>query len=190
MTEVKLEILGLYKTEQKTYVLIFQDVERKKHLEIIIGDFEGQAIALGIERIKTLRPLTHDLFKNFATTFSIEIEKVVICNFIHDTFYAKISCKNSKSIKEIDARVSDAIALAVRFNSEIFINEDIYTTLAKPNIVTSAKENVKIIYKNQFYDLSTEVLKQNLETFLKDENYEKAEEIKKILDTRDKEKTQ
>src|SRR3546814_11299824 len=99
----------------------------RRRLPIIIGGFEAQAIAIEIEKMTPTRPLTHDLFKSFAQSFSIQIQEVIIYNLVDGIFYAKLICiGGSKQQVEIDARTSDAIALAVRFDCQIFPYESIY----------------------------------------------------------------
>ncbi len=122
MNKVRLEILGLSYSESSTgaYVLILGDVNSRRRLPIVIGNAEAQSIAVGIERQQNSRPLTHDLLLKFANTFHIKILEVVINRFRDGVFYAMLVCQQGDDIVMVDARPSDAIALAVRLGCEIY----------------------------------------------------------------------
>ncbi len=104
-------------------VVILKDTEQRKYLPIWIGQFEATAILMEIQGIKPARPLTHDLLKSSFDLLDIEIEKVVINDVVDGTFYAQIFLTNKKNDYSIDARPSDAIALAVRTKAPIFAEE-------------------------------------------------------------------
>lgn len=123
MKKIKLDIVGLSysQTQSGAYALVLGEVSGNRRLPIIIGGFEAQAIAVEMEKMTPSRPLTHDLFKTFAETFNILIEEVLIYNLVDGIFFAKLLCKEkSGSTIEIDARTSDAVALAVRFDCPIY----------------------------------------------------------------------
>ena len=130
MKKIKLDIVGLSysQTQSGAYALVLGEVNGRRRLPIIIGGFEAQAIAIEIEKMTPSRPLTHDLFKSFAQSFSIQIEEVIIYNLVDGIFYAKLICNDGKKSVEIDARTSDAIALAVRFECPIHTYEFILAT--------------------------------------------------------------
>ncbi|MFZ9956691.1 MAG: bifunctional nuclease domain-containing protein [Flavobacteriales bacterium] len=121
MKKINLDIIGLSYSQTQTgaYALVLGERNGKRRLPIIIGGFEAQAIAIELEKMTPSRPLTHDLFKTFATTFDIEIKEVVIYNLVEGIFFAKLVCEKDGKEVEIDARTSDSIALAVRFNCPI-----------------------------------------------------------------------
>ncbi|HXP52858.1 MAG TPA: bifunctional nuclease family protein, partial [Bacteroidia bacterium] len=125
MKKIKLDIVGLSysQTQSGAYALILNEAKGKRRLPIIIGGFEAQAIAIEMENMKPSRPLTHDLFKNFAETFEIQLKEVIVYNLVEGIFYAKLICARDNNEVEIDARTSDAIALAVRFNCPIYTYE-------------------------------------------------------------------
>lgn len=127
MNKLQVDILGLSTSPHTNgaYALILYEVEGKRKLPIIIGGFEAQAIALKLENIKPPRPFTHDLFKNIADTYQLRVVEVVIDELHNETFYAKVICDQGGEVREIDARPSDAIAIAVRFEAPIFVSEDI-----------------------------------------------------------------
>lgn len=127
MKKIKLDILGISYSQSQSgaYALIFGEAGKKRRLPIIIGSFEAQAIAIELESMKPSRPLTHDLFKNFATTFNISITEVIIYKFSEGIFYAKLICYDGVKEVEIDSRTSDAVAIAVRFKCPIYTYEGI-----------------------------------------------------------------
>jgi hypothetical protein len=127
MDKLQVDILGLSTSPHTNgaYALILYEVEGKRKLPIIIGGFEAQAIALKLENIKPPRPFTHDLFKHIADAFSLQVNEVFIDELHNETFYAKVICEMGGVVHEIDARPSDAIAIAVRFNAPIFVSEEI-----------------------------------------------------------------
>lgn len=130
MEKIKLEIVGLSysQTQSGAYALVLGELNGNRRLPIIIGGFEAQAIAIELEKMTPSRPLTHDLFKNFATSFDIGIEEVIIYNLVEGIFFAKIMCRRGGEQLEIDARTSDAIALAVRFDCPIYTYEFILSS--------------------------------------------------------------
>ena len=130
MKKVKLEIIGLSysQTQSGAYALVLGEVNGRRRLPIIIGAFEAQAIAIEIEKMVPSRPLTHDLFKTFAQTYHVQITEVLIYNLVEGVFFAKLICTDGETIQEIDARTSDAIALAVRFNATIYTYEFILSS--------------------------------------------------------------
>lgn len=130
MNKIGLEIIGLSysQTQSGAYALVLGEKVGNRRLPIIIGGFEAQAIAIELENMTPSRPLTHDLFKTFATTFDINIKEVLIYNLVEGIFFAKLICiKDGKEV-EIDARTSDAIALAVRFNCPVYTFEFILSS--------------------------------------------------------------
>ena len=127
MNKVRLEIIGLSYSESSTgaYVLVLGDKNSNRRLPIVIGNAEAQSIAVGIERQPNSRPLTHDLLLKFANTFHIKILEVVINRFRDGVFYAMLVCQQGDDIVMVDARPSDAIAIAVRLNCEIYAYETV-----------------------------------------------------------------
>ena len=197
MKKVKLEIVGLSYSQTQTgaYALVLGETKgNNRRLPIIIGGFEAQAIAIELEKMTPSRPLTHDLFKSFAEGFEITIDEVIIYNLVDGIFYARLVCHNElgKTV-EIDARTSDAIALAVRFNCPINTYEFI---LAKAGILldddaTTTKElpaddNMMEMEETSLLKKSTEELQQLLEKSLHDEDYEHASKIRDELNNRKK----
>jgi len=109
----------------KMPIVVLEDLQSKCILPIWIGVFEANAIALKIENISTPRPMTHDLLKEFLCKFDVSIEKIVINDVRDNTFYAVIYLNQQKKIITVDSRPSDAIALALRLNAHIFVEEHV-----------------------------------------------------------------
>ncbi|MBU0561377.1 MAG: bifunctional nuclease family protein [Bacteroidetes bacterium] len=127
MIKVQVEILGLSSSPSAggAYALLLRESFGTRRLPIIIGGFEAQAIALELEGIKPPRPLTHDLLKQFVDHLSVSITEVIIDELRDNTFFAKIILEVASLQNAIDARPSDAIALAVRTNSPIYVAEKV-----------------------------------------------------------------
>ena len=125
MKKIRLDIIGLSysQTQSGAYALVLGEMEGNRRLPIIIGSHEAQSIAIKIVKMTPSRPLTHDLFQSFAEAFGIHLTEVIIYNLIDGIFYAKIICSDGEKELEIDARTSDAVALAVRFGCPIYAYE-------------------------------------------------------------------
>lgn len=109
----------------KMPIVVLEDLKSERILPIWIGVFEANAIALKIENISTPRPMTHDLLKNFMDKLGISIEKVVVTDVRDNTFYAMIHCRHNNKVITIDSRPSDAIALSLRVDVPIFVEEEV-----------------------------------------------------------------
>jgi len=197
MNKIKLDIVGLSysQTQSGAYALVLGEVGGRRRLPIIIGSFEAQAIAIEIEKMTPSRPLTHDLFKSFAQAYHINVQEIIIYNLVDGIFYSKLVCGDGKKTLEIDARTSDAIALAVRFDCPIFTYEFI---LSSAGIVIEGNDFVYLENINEspeesaapattasgYTSLSDEELKTKLAEALHDEAYEKAAKLRDELNRR------
>ncbi len=124
--EIKMKIKGLVVDPiSKMPIVVLEDLQKQRMLPIWIGVFEANAIALKIENISTPRPMTHDLLKSFLDQLNISIEKIVVNDVRDNTFYALIHCRYNNQSLTIDSRPSDAIALALRVDSPIFVEEEV-----------------------------------------------------------------
>lgn len=197
MEKIGLDIVGLTysQTQSGAYALVLGEKNGKRRLPVIIGGFEAQAIAIEIEKMTPSRPLTHDLFKTFADTFELVIKEVIIYNLVEGIFFAKMSCSriNNPEIFEIDARTSDAVALAVRFKAPIYTYEFI---LSSAGIIldedeeggTSPGEMEMEEIERQIEmgaeDLSLKELEEQLMSAIDREDYEAASRIRDEISRR------
>lgn len=127
MDKIRLDILGLSSSQSQvgSFALVLGERDGNRRLPIIIGGFEAQAIALEIENIKPNRPMTHDLILSIAQGFDIGLQEVVISDLREGVFYSRLVMYQEGDMKEIDARPSDAIAIAVRYKAPIYTYEHI-----------------------------------------------------------------
>ena len=130
MEKIKLEIVGLSysQTQSGAYALVLSEIDGNRRLPIIIGAFEAQAIAIELEEYSPTRPLTHDLFKSFASKFNITVTQIIIYKLTEGVFYSKLVCEQNGVEIEIDARTSDAIAIGVRFDCPVYTYEHILSS--------------------------------------------------------------
>ena len=189
MKLIKLEIkaLSYSETQSGAYAMILNEVGGDRKLPIIIGGFEAQSIAIALDgEIKTKRPLTHDLFKNFSSEFKISLQKILINKLEDGVFHSNLFFNYNNSEKIIDARTSDAVALAIRFDAPIYTYESIMkiagfnSSESEKNKNISEKDSIENhINKKEFSledlkNLSPSKLKSLLKRFVKSENYETA----------------
>jgi len=195
MEKIRLEIIGMSYSQSQTgaYALILGEKNGKRRLPIIIGGFEAQAIAIELEKIKTPRPLTHDLFKYFADAFGIEVREIVINKFHEGVFYAQLVCSDGSRVEEVDSRTSDAIAIALRFNCPIYTYEDIMKAASimveedtDTSVALNPESQPKFTPKQEFSGLSVEELKETLHAAIENEEYEKASRIRDELNHRNR----
>ena len=202
MSLVKLTIKGISysQTQNGAYALILNEVDGDRQLPIVIGAFEAQSIAIALEKeITPPRPLTHDLFKTIADKYEIIITQVIIHKLVDGVFYSSIVCERDAKEEVIDARTSDAIALALRFNAPIFTYKNILDKagiflnknkqelhsdeeiddddiLSEPEVY--GEEEPQNIYSK----FSIQELHNLLEEAIQNEDYEKAALIKAEID--------
>jgi uncharacterized protein len=194
---IKLEILGLSSSQSQSgsFALILGEQHGNRRLPIIIGMFEAQAIAIEIEKIVPNRPMTHDLFKAFSASFDFHIDYILISDLKEGVFYAKIVCSNGIHTQEIDARPSDAIAIGLRFEADIYTTEAILSEAGivlndlpeeekNPKSKTATKVPVVTKTKDESKEISSEQLKKQLNEALAREDYEAAAKIRDELSKR------
>lgn len=202
-SKIKLNVLGISysQTQSGAYALVLAEENGERRIPIIIGGFEAQAIAIQLEGLKPPRPLTHDLFLSFATAFSITITEINIYKLEEGVFYSKLICEDGEKQMTVDARTSDAIALALRFSCSIYTTEDI---LAKSGIVIDIEPESKggepssasSFFTDpasgkkrppeELHDFNVSELKDMLQDAIKNENYEKASDIRDEINRRNK----
>ena len=201
MDKLRLEILGLSSSQSQSgsFALVLGETEGNRRLPIIIGMFEAQAIAIEIEKIIPNRPMTHDLFKSFAHSFNYKVQEIIISDLKEGVFFAKIVCSNGSEQIEIDARPSDAIAIGLRFDAEIYTYEAILaeagivlTDETEDDITEIKSELSSSITKKKepgkkgggMKDLSVDKLNELLSEAIENEDYEKAAKIRDELSRR------
>jgi len=197
MEKIKLEILGMSYSQSQSgaYALILGETEGARRLPIVIGGFEAQAIAIELEKIKPTRPLTHDLFKNFAEKFGIIITEIIINRFSDGVFYSQLICYDGDKIVEIDSRTSDAVALALRFHCPIYTYENILSAAGvvipdeDPLTASEGEEEEESTGIGEDIDLAAFTMSE-LEVMLQQavdqEEYEKASQIRDEIQKRKK----
>ena len=206
MSLVRLNIKGISysQTQNGAYALILSEEDGDRKLPIVIGAFEAQSIAIALEKeIKPPRPLTHDLFKNFSDRFEIIVKQVIIHKLVDGVFYSSIICERDKIEEIIDARTSDAIALALRFKAPIFTYKNILDkagiflknppkdqniseeeeAVIEELILGEDREAVKIVSED-FSKHTLKELKEMLDEAVAQENYEKAAAIRDEISKR------
>jgi uncharacterized protein len=174
------------------YAMVLSEVEGNRRLPIVIGGTEAQAIAIELENMTPSRPLTHDLFRNLAVSFGIEVDEVLIYNLVEGIFFAKLVSSLDGKTVEIDARTSDAVAIAVRFKCPIFCYDFILEqagvssedtsddlSLDEPDIEMEEMEEVE-----DATTLSVDELQRQLDSALEKEEYEKASRIRDEINRR------
>jgi len=130
--EVEMKIRGLLLDPvTNTPIVILKDSGSDTVLPIWVGVYEANAIALEIEKVSTPRPMTHDLIKNVLVGLDAHVHKVVVTELKEDTFYAVIWMERDGHIISVDSRPSDALALALRVDCPIFVEEDVLKTSKK-----------------------------------------------------------
>ena len=150
MAEVEMRIRGLMMDPVTNMpIVVLKDVEGDSVLPIWVGVYEANALALEIEKVTTPRPMTHDLLKNMLTGFGASVSKIVVTELKDDTFYAVIWAERDGEVISIDSRPSDALALALRVDCPIFVDDEV---LRVSKVVSAASER-----------LSSEDLKKLLE---------------------------
>lgn len=201
---IKLNVLGISysQTQSGAYALILTEENGERRIPIIVGGFEAQSIAIELEGLKPPRPLTHDLFVSFSKSYDIQIKEILIYKLEEGVFFSQLLCDDGSQKITIDARTSDAIALALRFKCPIYTTEEI---INKAGIVLDfEKEGDKEesddsnnfeddIYSetsdekptsSEFKSLDIEELKKLLSEAVANEDYEKASLIKIEIDKR------
>ncbi|WP_299110761.1 bifunctional nuclease domain-containing protein [uncultured Winogradskyella sp.] len=204
MSLVRLNIKGISysQTQNGAYALILNEVDGDRKLPIVIGAFEAQSIAIALEKeIRPPRPLTHDLFKNFADRFDIIVKQVIIHKLVDGVFYSSLICERDKIEEIIDARTSDAIALALRFQAPIFTYKNILDKAGIYLKVNPKKEDEEqdsilvddliaeeietaAIEQEGYSEKSLEELHSLLEEAVNNEDYEKAAKIRDEISKR------
>jgi uncharacterized protein len=191
MNRIKLSIESLVysQTQSGAYVLVLIEENGIRKLPIVIGTAEAQAIAIALEGMYPPRPLTHDLFVNFASAYNINVIEVLITKLEEGIFYSELVCENFGGRIKIDSRTSDAVALAIRFKCPIYANETVLNTagISSNDFGKSMHEGDEDTNQSDSKSLEEREL-QELERMLNDainsENYELASKIRDEINKR------
>lgn len=194
---IELEILGLSSNHSQSgsFTLVMGEVGGSRRLPIVIGMFEAQAIAIEIEKIIPNRPMTHDLFKSFSSNFNFSVDQILVSDMREGVFYAKITCKSASKTVEIDARPSDAIAIAVRFDAPIYCVTKVMSEAAIEFNEEEEKKEQKQVKQGRsvstssrssdsLKDFSLDKLNQMLDKAINNEDYERAARIRDEINRR------
>ena len=191
MKKLELELLALSEsnTSVHSYAVVLGEKGGLRKLPIIIGSFEAQAIAIELEKMKPARPLTHDLLLNFARTFDLDLQEVIITDLREGVYLSNLVWINTKDPgKEwiLDARTSDALALAVRFGCPIYTVEYVLAQGAVEASESEAFVQPSLVEEEDDLYSTLDVLEQELQDALKEEDYEKAARIRDRIQNRRK----
>ncbi len=195
MGKVRLSVLGISysQTQSGAYALVLSEENGNRRIPIIIGGYEAQAIAIQLEGLTPPRPLTHDLFLNFARAFGIDLIDVHIYKLEDGVFFSKLHCENGHKELSIDSRTSDAVALALRFNCPIYTTDEIVEkagitldveefdesdTSEYPKKEKKEDDAPTDPFTQQLQRMSIEELKELLNEAVENEEYEKATKIR------------
>lgn len=185
MDKVKLEILGISSSQAQSdsFALVLGEKDGDRRLPIVIGTFEAQSIAIELENIRPNRPMTHDLFKPLLFSMGCEVKEVIISAIREGVFFAKMVVTNGSETWEIDTRPSDAVAIGIRFEAEIYADEHVLEEAAISFSTVGGKEYTRFpqrekeqknVSVNSLKDYSIQELKTMLQEAIKREDYEKA----------------
>jgi len=188
-TRIKLSIQGLIssKTQLNTYALVLGEENRKRRITVIIGRAEAESIALQLQNIRTPRPMTHDLMLNTLSGFSVELVEVNIHHFEKGIFHSELLWLGSGKTLTVDARTSDAIALAIRCSCPIFIDSALFEQYA---ISMEEEEKEESAFTNVEYntdDVSLEELELKLQYAIANELYEEAARLRDKINSKKEE---
>lgn len=189
LIQLRVNRISYSQNQSGAYAMILDEVDGKRKLPVVIGEFEAQSIAVALDKdIKPHRPFTHDLFKNFAFRFDVAIKRVIITKLVDGVFYSSLICERDKIEEIIDSRTSDAISLALRFKAPIYTHESV---LDKAGIILDKDENPskgKIIDElsdeNNYDNLSIQELERAIKKAVKNEDYELAARLRDEISKR------
>jgi bifunctional DNase/RNase len=204
MKKIELEIIALSHsvTQSHSFAVVLGEVDGTRRLPIVIGGFEAQAIAVALDNMKPSRPLTHDLMKTVCDTFALELQYIYISKLLDGVFYSNLVFSNSIETSEVDSRTSDALALAVRFECPIYVNENILeeagveadaTTEGIPASESDLEKKIEELTatapsqpgaSSNYSIMSTEELNEALQQAIDHEDYERAARIRDELNKR------
>ena len=184
LVELAVNRISYSQSQNGAYALILEEIDGKRKLPIVIGGFEAQSIAIALDKeIQPPRPLTHDLFKNLANNYDIKIKQVIIHKLIDGIFFSSVICERNKEEEIFDARTSDAIALALRFESPIYTYDKI---LDKAGIILKKeiKDKKQKKFDESFKGFSIKQLNKKISKAIDEEDYELAAKLRDEINQR------
>jgi bifunctional DNase/RNase len=184
MIQIQVEKISFY-PPSKGYAILMKEASGSRFLPVIVGSFEAQSIALALEDVQMPRPMTHDLFCNILEDLSVEVNEVVISELTEGTFYSKIVLASPMGTTDVDARPSDAIALALRVGAPIYATESVMEEAAVQEVAEQPASPITDVVEDDTPPRSPrdhlKRLQDQLERAVSDENYERAAEIRDKL---------
>ena len=192
LNKIKLKILGITfsQVQAGAYALILAEENSARRIPIIIGTPEAQSIAIFLENLRPPRPLTHDLFITFINTLQITLKEVFIYKYEEGVFYSYLIFNDGTRDIHLDSRTSDAIALAVRTNSPVYILEKIIKEVSieiEEDIIEELEQNQgKSSGGLSFEKMNIDELQTELNNAIVMENYERASFIRDIINKKNK----
>ncbi|GAC1617880.1 MAG: bifunctional nuclease family protein [Candidatus Acidiferrum sp.] len=143
--EIEMKIRGLMMDPVTNMpIVVLKDVQGQAILPIWVGVYEANAIALEIEKVQTPRPMTHDLLRNVFLGLDVRVQKIVVTDLKDDTFYAVIWVDRAGEMMTIDSRPSDALALALRMDCPIFVDEEVLKSTKVSSAITERSSNEQL----------------------------------------------
>ena len=181
MVQVEVEKISFY-PPSKGYAILLKESMGERFLPVIVGSFEAQSIALALEEVQMPRPMTHDLFCSILEDLSVEVNEVVISELLEGTFYSKINLVSQTGTTAVDARPSDAIALALRVGAPIYASESVMEEASVQEVVDQPASPIAAASSDSTGHQAPEEylrrLQEQLDNAVVEENYEKAAEIR------------
>ena len=194
--KIKLNVLGISQNQIQSgaYALILVEEEGQHRIPVVIGPSEAQSIAARLERVNLPRPLVHDLFRSVVNGFGIRVKEVMISKFENGVFYSEMTLAADDREIVVDSRTSDAIAIAMRTHTPIFTTKEVVEKTGflpedtNPRRPVADEDEEIDLSKVPLHRFANEELKRMLDVCIRKEEYEKAAEIKAVLDEKTKEK--
>ena len=172
---IEVNVNGIFLTQSQASGIILKEKNGDRTLPIVIGEYEAQSIALGLEKIKPPRPITHDLTLNLLESCGVKIDSVLITELKNNTYYAVIRLSKSLEFWDVDARPSDAIAMAVRSMIPIFVEEEVMKVGSYKSSEQGKDADIKSIFSAAD---ELDKLKEELKKAVDSEDYEKAASLR------------
>jgi bifunctional DNase/RNase len=180
----------------EAFALIMREKEGEREMTIVIGLYEARTLILLINKIQTRRPGTHELFKNFMQQAGYQLNKVVVYHYDEGVFYAHLLLQRGVSNFELDARTSDAIAIALLMGAPVFIRKDVFNKLAVAPRKEETKledftpdmelqpEELELYIENKLHEMSMEEMERLLQGAIDSEDFELAAKIQEEINAR------